>query len=248
MALTTRTITETLRDANGTILASTDIIVRLKQPVSSGGVTLPAHEKTFTTNGSGLLTMTLECFDDGTTTVQYEIELSQDTAPLSVQKNNIVVINLISGSATTLSALRASSQAVFDQNETQEAIDSSIATALADYVPKIRTIAHKTANYTILISENGYHFTNKGSSGVVSFYLPTYADGAREGYCYTISSSEFGVELRSDNGVNAEIRYKGEILQQIGCVDIGHSITVECIYAASDEMRWQVTNIVGNWA
>jgi hypothetical protein len=77
MALVTRTIAGTLKDANGTALVGVNINFTPSSLFGSGGVLIIPTTEQIVTNGSGAYTITV--FVDDVTGTQYKIEIGPAT-------------------------------------------------------------------------------------------------------------------------------------------------------------------------
>ena len=103
-----------------------------------------------------------------------------------------------------------------------------------DMAFKVRTAA-KTADYTVLTSESGTFFTNYGATALITFTLPTMADGLNYWF-YSVSATGLTIasanadEICAHNDVDAADVTISETGQIIGT----------CFHVACDGVQWYV--------
>jgi len=108
----------------------------------------------------------------------------------------------------------------------------------------VRKVSHKTANYTVLDSESGTTFTNRGASGTITFTLPAAVVGLH--YIFMVRATQ---QLRVDpNGSEtlestATPAVAGTAGQYINADAIGESIQMICLETG----KWAVINFKGTW-
>ena len=103
-----------------------------------------------------------------------------------------------------------------------------------DMAFKVRTAA-KTADYTVLATESGTFFTNYGATALITFTLPTMADGLNYWF-YSVSATGLTIasanadEIVAHNDLDADDVTISETGQIIGT----------CFHVACDGDFWYV--------
>lgn len=101
----------------------------------------------------------------------------------------------------------------------------------------------KTANYTVLTTENGTGFTNVGAAGAITFSLPAATVGLH--YYFAVGVAQ---ELRIDpNGTETISLPSSGVPQAAGAYltadAIGETVHIACATAGS----WRVFGYTGTW-
>lgn len=101
----------------------------------------------------------------------------------------------------------------------------------------------KTANFTVLKSQNGQAFTNTGAAGAITFALPAAEPGMH--YYFRVGVAQ---ELRIDpNGTETislpSTGVPGAAGKYLTADAIGESVRLVCIAAGS----WSVFGYTGTW-
>ncbi|MBP7570781.1 MAG: hypothetical protein KBA95_12040 [Acidobacteria bacterium] len=106
----------------------------------------------------------------------------------------------------------------------------------------LRTVAAKTAAYTVTAADNGTTFTNAGASGAVTFTLPPATVGLW--YRFVVKAAQ---ELRIDPSGTETISLATGVQQAAGkyitADAAGERISVECVAAGV----WETAEAVGTW-
>lgn len=112
---------------------------------------------------------------DGTNSIQARLGSIQAQTTLSANLSNSTNAGLFLGSSTAGHGIVYSGTLGLSYM-----VGSDGTTATAGYIIGGTYTVAKTGNYTVLVADNGTHFTNDGAAGSVAFTLPT----ARAGLTY----------------------------------------------------------------
>lgn len=106
-----------------------------------------------------------------------------------------------------------------------------------------RTVAIKTAAYTVVAGDVGKTFTTEGAGGAVTFSLPAATVGLWYRFCVMAAQ-----ELRIDPNGSETIALPSTGAQSaagkyITADAAGEGVEIECVKAG----QWQVNRYVGTW-
>lgn len=108
----------------------------------------------------------------------------------------------------------------------------------------LRTVAAKTASYTILTpADNGTTFTNEGAGAAITFSLPAATVG--QWYRFTVMAAQ---ELRIDPNGTETIGLPSSGVQQaagayIVADAVAEGVEIECVKAG----EWAIRSYIGTW-
>ncbi len=118
----------------------------------------------------------------------------------------------------------------------------SAAVAGTDYVPALQTVVTKTANYSVLTTDDTTIFTNTGASASVTFTLPTAAAGHNT--CYIADTAQT-IVIAADTGHT--IRNGASVTAASGNFTSNGQIGAMLSVVALNSTEWYVTKITGSW-
>ncbi len=119
----------------------------------------------------------------------------------------------------------------------------TIATSIAD--ASSASIIDKTADYTVLTTENGSYYHNSGAVGAIIFSLPHAVVGLHYFFCVVANNY---IKVKADGGY-ADIIVDGPAVTSIGggyirSTEIGAAVEVICLV----DGQWNVFDKRGTWS
>jgi len=118
---------------------------------------------------------------------------------------------------------------------------AALGTTLGSYYPNANMLeSAKTANYTVLTTDNGTLFTNTGASGAVVFTLPTLAAGLVYEFLVTADQSVTVASAAGDDMVVFNDATADSVAFSTSSEKIGGSLL---IFSNSAGTKWYVNQV-----
>jgi len=105
-----------------------------------------------------------------------------------------------------------------------------------DQIPFKVNTASKTTDYTVLASESGTFFNNRGATVAINFTLPAMADGLNYHF---YAADDFAITVTS--GTADKMICDNDVAADSLALSTGSEIMGGCIFVVSDGTKWMAT-------